>query len=264
MKAPKIRKPTRLERQAYEAMTNGKHAYGTYHKICFHLHTPASHDYTLLETWSAQEYLDATEEQLLALCIEKHVIMPTVTLDDIRLEGLFNEFSSKKQVMSFLLLAESIMLAGIEIILVADHNTILGVDKLEKAIKWLHEAKRSQAYPTILLGIEISCADRNHVVGMFQNTADNQKSITNWIEEHLIDEVDGVFATSIDALNFVRSLGGIGYLAHLNTSDIFKKGTFSGGFKKHLFDSITLKYVGLSNIEELSRIEESITKSTNK
>ena len=258
MKAPKIRKPTRLEKQAYEAITGGKPHYGVYHKSCFHLHTPVSHDYRLLETWSDKQYQEATDEQLLALCIERHVIMPMVTLDDIRLEGDFKGFSSKKEVMSFLLLADSIMLAGIEIVLVADHNTILGVDKLEKAIKWLHETKKAQIYPAVLLGIEISCADRNHVVGMFQNTQDNRKAITNWIEEHLIDVIDGVFVTSIDALDFIRSLGGIGYLAHINTSDILKSGTFSGGFKKRLFDSITLKYIGLSDVEELNRMETSI------
>lgn len=258
MRAPKIRKPTQLEKSAYEAITGGKQYYGNYHKSCFHLHTPMSYDYKLLESWDEKQYQEATDEQLLALCVERHVIMPTVVLDDIRLDGPFEGFSSKKQLMSFLLLADSIATAKIEIVLVADHNSILGVEKLEKAMKWIHEIKKTPIYPTIMLGVEISCADRNHVVGMFPNTPKKIDKINTWISEHLISEEDGVFVTSIDTLEFIHSIGGIGYLAHINTLDILKSGTFSGGFKKKLFNSNMLKFVGLSDAEEIDRMAERI------
>ena len=253
MIAAKIRKPTRLEKQAYEAITGGKRHYGVYHKSCFHLHTPVSHDYKLLEAWDAKQYKEATAEELLALTIERHVVMPMVTLEDIRLEGEFRCFETKKQALSFLLLADSIMLAEIEIVLVADHNKICGVDKLEAAIKWVYETKKYCVYPTVILGVEISCADKNHVVGMFSNTAASQTAIQEWIQGHIIDEEDGVFVTSIDALDFIHSIGGIGYIAHINTSDILKSGTFSGGFKKRLLDTHSLKYVGVSDVDAIDR-----------
>lgn len=253
MIAAKIRKPTRLEKQAYDAITGGKRHYGVYHKSCFHLHTPVSHDYKLLESWDAKQYKEATAEELLALSIERRVVMPMVTLEDIRLEDDFGCFETKKQALSFLLLADSIMLSKIEIVLVADHNTICGVDKLEAAIKWVYETKKYCVYPTVILGVEISCADRNHVVGMFSNTTANQAAIKKWIRDHIIDEEDGVFVTSIEALDFIHNIGGIGYIAHINTSDILKSGTFSGGFKKMLFDSHSLKYVGVSDVDAIDR-----------
>lgn len=255
MKSPSIRKPTSKEKKAYEAITKGKISYGTYHKTCFHLHTPVSYDYRLFSEWDDKQFESATAHDLLQMCIDHQVVINTVTLDDIVLENELNCFENKKELLAYLLLAEKIRLAQIEIILVADHNTIHGVDKLRAAVRWIHNAKRYRVYPTVLLGIEISCADKNHVVAMFDDTPENRSRLNIWLRENLIDFKEGVFVTSLDVLSFIKSANGIGYIAHINTSGILKKDTFSGGFKKRLLDSSLLKYAGLSDINKRDQTE---------
>ena len=255
MKAAKIRKPTKKEKRAYDAITGGKKHYGKYHKCCFHLHTPVSYDYSLLGEWNADQYKDASAQQILEKCIERRVIINTITLDDVKVEGELSCYDSQKELLSYLLLANSLLAAGIEIVLVSDHNTIRGVDKLKAAIKWVQHAKRYNTFPLVILGVEISCADRNHVVGMFDDTSENRKAIDEWLNNHLIDIKDGVFVTSIDALEFIRKCGGIGYIAHINSSEILKRDTFSGGFKKRLLSSSLLRFVGLSDISKQEQTE---------
>lgn len=255
MKSPSIRKPTSKEKKAYEAITKGKISYGIYHKTCFHLHTPVSYDYRLFSEWDDKQFESATAHDLLQMCIDHQVVINTVTLDDIVLENELNCFENKKELLAYLLLAEKIRLAQIEIILVADHNTIHGVDKLRAAVRWIHNAKRYRVYPTVLFGIEISCADKNHVVAMFDDTPENRSRLNIWLRENLIDFKEGVFVTSLDVLSFIKSANGIGYIAHINTSGILKKDTFSGGFKKRLLDSSLLKYAGLSDINKRDQTE---------
>lgn len=258
MKAAEIRKPTKKEKQAYEAITGGKKSYGIYHKCCFHLHTPVSYDYSLIGDWDSDRYKDSSAQDILDKCIERHVVINTITLDDVKVEGDLGCYDDQKQLLSYLLLADSLMASGIEAILISDHNTIQGIDKLKTAIKWVRDVKRYNIFPVVMLGIEISCADRNHVVGMFDDTTENRKAIAEWLHDHLIDIKDGVFVTSIDALEFIKKCGGIGYIAHINTSDILKKDTFSGGFKKRLLDSGLLRFVGLSDISKQEQIAKDL------
>lgn len=258
MKAEKVRKPSKKEKRAYEAVTGGKKSYGIYHKCCFHLHTPASYDYSLLSDWDAEQYKTASAQTILEKCIERNAVIDTIKLEDVKLEGELSCYDNQKELLSYLLLADSLLVAGIEVILVADHNTIRGIDKLLKAIKLVKKVKYYNIFPLIMLGVEISCADRNHVVGMFNDTEANRNTVSEWIEEHLIDIKDGVFVTSIEALSFIKKCGGIGYIAHINSSDILKSGTFSGGFKKKLFDNSLLRFVGLSDLSKRERIEKEL------
>lgn len=258
MRAAEIRKPTKKEKRAYEAITGGKKNYGKYHKCCFHLHTPVSYDYSLLSEWNADQYRDASAQHILEVCIEHHVVMNTITLDDVKVEDEFACFDSPKELLSYLLLADSLFSAGIEIVLVADHNTLRGIVKLKAAIKWVQKTKRYNMFPLVMMGVEISCADRNHVVGMFDDTEEKRKAVDAWLNEHLIDIKDGVFVTSIEALEFIKKCGGIGYIAHINSSEILKRNTFSGGFKKRLLSSDSLRFVGLSDISKREQTEKDL------
>lgn len=105
----------------------------------------------------------------------------------------------------------------------ADHQNIAGVPKFKQAIEYLYNMKIRKVYPEVLLGIEISCADRNHVVGVFDNTENVKSDIVSWLELHLFNEVDGSFETSKEVLEFINSEGGIEYIAHLDTSNTFKE-----------------------------------------
>ena len=250
MKAAEIRKPTKKEKRAYEAIVGGKKNYGIYHKCCFHLHTPVSYDYSLLSEWDAERYQGTSAQVILEKCVERHVVINTITLDDVKVEGELGCYDNRKELLSYFLLADSLLAAGIEILLIADHNTIQGIDKLKAAINWVQGIKKYNIFPLVMLGVEISCADRNHVVGMFDDTTENRKAIDAWLNDHLIDIKDGVFATSIDALEFIKKCGGIGYIAHINSSDVLKRDAFSGGFKKRLLDSSLLRFVGLSDVSK--------------
>lgn len=235
--------------RAYEALTKDKVKYGVYHKTCFHVHTPASYDYRMIKDWTDSRYKEATDEELYNLCVNNHVFSKElIKFEDINID--LGHFSSVKEFLSYILLANAIKENNIEIVLVADHNNINGFKKLQIAIKQLFDFKPGETYPVVALGIEISCADRLHVVGIFD---EKQHTITDrinkWLNENLITEKDGTFNTSFEVLNSIEGLGGIGYIAHIDTADIFKEGHFSNGYKKRLFADNCLKIVGTKRYE---------------
>ena len=53
------------QKRAYNAILKKKDSFGTFHKTCFHLHTPASHDYQLLESWSKDDFRKASEQEIM-------------------------------------------------------------------------------------------------------------------------------------------------------------------------------------------------------
>ena len=252
--------PMSDEKAAYEAMKNAKEKFGTFHKSCFHIHTPESYDYKLKGDWSSDGYQSTSDKDLFDLCIEKKVFPDILLFDEITLDNEFQCFSSKKELFAFLLLAETIIGNDIELVLITDHHTIDGVPKLETAINALCKMKKRKVYPEILLGIEISCADKNHIVGIFENNSANITEINRWLDENLLSVKDGSFKTSIEVLEFIKSMDGIGYIAHIDTSDIFNEKYLSGAYKKKLFSDNVLQMVGISNNERINYIKNKIKK----
>ena len=254
-------KPSKDQIAAYEAITKQKETYGKFHKTCFHIHTPESYDYCFLAEWKdTEKYKKSSEDDILQICIDEKVIPKTFSLEDIVLEGDYACYSSKKELLSFIMLADVIVKNEIEIVVVSDHHTIAGVNKLRVAIKEICKSKKHTVYPEVLCGIEISCADKNHVVGIFD---DRDKStvaqIKKWLSEKLLSIEEGSFETSLEVLSFINSINGIGYIAHINTSDIFKKEKYlSGAYKTKLFSDKVLNIIGLSNIETYDLIKDKI------
>lgn len=246
------------EKAAYETMKNRREKFGTFHKSCFHIHTPESHDYKLLGNWSCTYYQSVSDKQIFDICIDKKVFPEVLTLDSITLEDARSCYNSKKELLSYLLLAEAIMFNDIEIVLVTDHHTIGGFTKLKTAIDELYKMKKRKVYPEVLLGIEISCADKNHVVGIFENNRSTIDEINQWLSDNLLSIEDGTFETSVKVLEFINSLNGIGYIAHIDTSDIFKENYLSGAYKKKLFSDTVLQLVGLSDYKKLQSIKKYI------
>ena len=213
------------EQDAYNAIKQRKDKFGTFHKMCLHVHTPESHDYQLIKCWDKNKFKTATlDREIYELCLERKVFPSVLTIDFFEPSmELFCDYKDRLDVLSFLLLAEELIANNIEIVVVADHHTITGVRKLEKAIEYLYQLKKGKTYPKVILGLEISCADKTHVVGIFDNTFFNEVAINNWLQEHLLNLEDGSFETSMHVLQFINSIGGIGYIAHLDESDIFKE-----------------------------------------
>ena len=160
----------------YEKMTGVKTKYGTYHKTLFHLHTPASHDYKLLDNWKHEDYLNATEDYLIDLCSERKVAPTKDFLSETKLDEDRVIYASRKEWLAYLLIANELIKNDYEIVVVTDHNNINGVEKLRVAISNLKSAFISHKYPTVLFGVEISCADKLHVVGIF----DDEKASDLW------------------------------------------------------------------------------------
>ncbi len=252
--------PMSDEKTAYETIKNMKEKFGTFHKSCFHIHTPASYDYKLLNNWSVTDYMSASDQDIFDICIKRKVFPELLTLDSITLDDARSCYCNKKEMLSYMLLAEMIIANDIEVVLVSDHHTVNGVGKLRTAIDELCKMRKRNVYPEVLLGIEISCADKNHVVGIFEDSQTTIDKIKSWLTDNLLSVEAGTFETSIRVLEFIKSINGIGYLAHLDTSDIFKEKFSSGAYKKKLFSDKVLQLVGLTDYKKLNNIKNHIQK----
>lgn len=127
---------------AYNAICGAKKNYGKYHKSIFHLHTPESYDYTLKKAWSTNEYRSKNESDIIQLCIDENIFPKEFSFFDFELNNELEIFSSLKEFFSFVLLGNALLENGIEIVVVSDHNSIGGIKKLEKTIKYLSDAKK--------------------------------------------------------------------------------------------------------------------------
>lgn len=250
-----IRKPYPRELNAFNAIKKHKNKFGVYHKTCFHVHTPASYDYKLFGDWDNNRFSESSVNEIWNECVSKGIFNKYFTLELIQNDTYCLDYTDAKEYLSYLILAQSIIRNKIELVLVTDHNTISGVEKLRLSLKRLCNMKGNIFFPQVVLGIEISCADKNHIVGIFNKSNENTAKINTWLSENLLSEKDGSYETSVKVLEFIESLNGIGYIAHIDTSDIFKDSYLSGAYKKKLFSNKRLKLIGLSKYENKGKIK---------
>ncbi|AGA67860.1 putative ATPase [Desulfitobacterium dichloroeliminans LMG P-21439] len=260
MEASFIKKALNDEKAAYEAIKQRKEKFGVFYKTCFHVHTPESYDYKLKNDWDKNRYIASTDQEIFELCIRRNVFPSVLKIEDFEPIGVFCDYNSRKEVLSFLLLAEELIVKDVEIVVVSDHHTIQGVPKLEIAIKHLCQMKNRNTYPEVILGVEISCADKNHVVGVFESSDENNRMINNWLKDNLLNIEEGTYETSREVLQFINSFGGIGYLAHLDTSNVFKEQFLNRAYKQKLFSNETLHLVGLSDYNNHGYIKSRVMK----
>ncbi|MDD4437402.1 MAG: chromosome segregation protein SMC [Tissierellia bacterium] len=247
------------EKAAYEAIKYRKEKFGIFYKTCFHVHTPESYDYKLMVHWDQGRYKSSSDQEIFEICIDRKVFPNVLNIEYFEPTGIFDGYKSRKEVLSFLLLAEELIAKGIEIVVVSDHHTIEGVPKLELAIKHLCEMRKRHTYPEVILGVEISCADKNHVVGVFEKTNENKQVVNKWLEDNLLNIEEGSFETSREVLQFISYVGGIGYIAHLDTSNTFKEKRFlSSAYKQKLFSDEALHFIGLSDYNNLNYIRSKL------
>ncbi|PFW71796.1 hypothetical protein COL30_24535, partial [Bacillus pseudomycoides] len=69
----------------------------------------------------------------------------------------------------------------------------------------------------LFLGVEISCADKNHVVGIFDEA--NYENVMDFLERFVITENDGTCDHSLTIIRAIADIGGLPYIAHINSSD---------------------------------------------
>ena len=238
--------------KAYEHIKKTRDNFGFPRKSIFHIHTPASHDYKLMENLGTDGYKKISEKELEDIIYERSIIPLINGKRDVKFGGDFDIFESKKEIYAFLLLANELLINQYEIAVVTDHNTFEGIDKLKICIHHLKKLKAKYNVETILFrGIEISCAEKLHVVAILDDDKNNEEEVIKWLDEKLISEKDGVYVTSLEVMDFFSSLGAITYIAHIYSSNINKDKFLSGAYKKKLFSSENTRIVGLKNKNQI-------------
>ena len=127
---------------------------------------------------------------------------------------------------NYLMLLDEVILQGIEIIAITDHNTFSGYNKLINYAKETRAIKEKYKSVLILCGIEITCYS-NHLLAIFNNdfSEENQNQFLHEIgierdsqgtEEAMADEL-GPSAL----LKKIDEYGGIAILAHADTEKGF-------------------------------------------
>jgi len=237
-----------------------------YHKTVIHLHTPASHDYKVLgKKENPKEWLFTKYNQTEILNISnKRNLFRFDSLNEEYFEELANRdslFSSFKELLCYLMIADDLYKKQIELAVITDHNSIKGYKKLKDAVRILKKGWKDSdsIIPSIQLGIEMSCGDVLHVVGIFDDSKDTIENIEKFLNENLVSEKEGTYLPSWEVMNSFRNLGGISYVAHFNTSDVLnKKGTYSGAYKQKLLSNENMSIVGLSKLDTLEGLKKKL------
>lgn len=94
-----MKEPMSDEQSAYYAIKQQKEKFGTFHKTCFHVHTPESYDYKLMINWDPSRYKISSDQEIFEICIERKVFPNVLKIEDFEPIGSFDEYNSRKEVM---------------------------------------------------------------------------------------------------------------------------------------------------------------------
>ena len=258
--------------RAYRVISGGKNKFGSYRKTLFHVHTPESYDYRLFVKWkelSESDWNNLTIDDYMKE-VKNQEIFPDEFFQTAKDDRVLYEnydtygFNSEKEKISFLTLVQSLYNENISVVVVSDHDTISGIKKLKTAIKLVSELSQDKhkEYIEVINGVEISRADRVHVLIAFP---DNKfKSIQEWLDYNLMSVKEGSFKSSLEILDTFIHRDCLAYIAHINSSDVFKEGHFSNAYKKKLFSKAYTKFIGVSNPEKITSVSNYLAKFLNK
>jgi DNA-cytosine methyltransferase len=244
----------------YDIVLNSRKKYGELKKCELHLHTPASYDYRFI---SGKEYKKLKVEDILIVS-EKNKYLSSEAVNDIRgnMEFYLKEdykdilrkqdkpFDSFKEYLAYMNIAHKLYSEGIEVVVISDHNTIKGYNKLKHAIEEYYKSiikkdrQKTQKQIDLFLGVEISCSDKNHLVTIFESKQFD--ILQKYLEDIILSEEDGTYIDSRKIIEDVSKLGGIAYLAHINTSDLLG----NNAYKNRLFNTKNLKGIGINDVSK--------------
>ena len=206
-------------KSAYNELKTKKDNSGKFYKTLFHIHTPQSHDYSLLEEWNYSEYHKKSDNDIYEVAKNKIKGIDCLKISDIKEDSLKYGYSNYKEYLSYSILANELYLQEIGCVIVSDHNPSKGSKKWEKSIELLKSIYPNNIYPHVFNGVEISCADKLHVVVVFDNK--RTELVENWLKNNIIDEKSGTYETSLNVLRYFSEKGLFCYIAHINSSDLF-------------------------------------------
>lgn len=233
--------------ELYNQIKKEKVKYGEYLKGTFHIHTPASYDYAVSERFDNIKQI--TDEDIFSLCceLEEAFAKAHSCMDDVSVP---ENFDSKREYLSFMALALKIIKEKLNYVIVSDHNTKEGCLKLETAIRIASTGRKLNPYPQVIYGVEISCADKNHVVVIYNHkSADAADMITTWLEDEIMSLQDGCYHTSQEVLSTFQGEEFISYIAHINTSNTFNSEFFSNAYRKALLLEGEICNIGVNSPE---------------
>ena len=255
---------TKMHKKAieiYESLMQSDRKSGSFHKGVFHIHTPASHDYRLFGSDSeGSKWSDYTIDKIYDRCCEIDDVfrISFPTLESTEQLYVKNIYTTQKECLAYICLALRILSLDIDYVVATDHNTITGSQKLQHALNVYPSPKEQKRHVNVIHGVEISCADRVHVVVIYDgNNQQHKNAIEKWLIENRVSEEDGVILTSLDVLRyFIKDVGLIAYIAHINTSRIFNDEFLTRQYKKGLFEQNEFSLIGVNDekyIENTSR-----------
>lgn len=222
-----------------------------FHKIVLHVHSPESHDYLPLSEnpHDESEQRVWTFEQLHDYGVQHNFWESTFQLTD---DSETKTFSSPEEHIAFLLLIAKLVKENVEGFALTDHNTFGGYPKAVAAMRE-YKTLREQSI-SITQGIEISCADSIHVIGIFDKKS-RVSEFQDWLNQNLVSVESGVFQTSYAVLKKITDLHGIAYPAHLNTAPLFgKDNAYSSAYKQKLLTLPELKVYGIKTLDSIHEL----------
>ncbi|MCU6791910.1 hypothetical protein OB236_07205 [Paenibacillus sp. WQ 127069] len=246
----------------YRQITQETRRIGDLKKCEFHIHTPVSHDYQLIE---GSLYKRLAEEEVINYAWEinyfnneqrEHMLNHVeagLFKSEVYLKNLASTpYESFKEYLAYKLIAHSLYIKNIEVAIISDHNTILGYHKLNAAISEYFierykgkEEKRKCIH--LMLGVEITCSEQIHLIGLFDSNMHRQ--VQKLIDDNIISAESGTYETCLSMLMKIKEIGGMGYIAHINSTEI----RTTGLYKQTLFGHPDLNIIGLTNKETYQR-----------
>lgn len=262
-------------KEIYTNLEDSRKKYGELYKFEIHLHTPASDDYQIEQVEEKEKrvfYKDRSVEWILEYAYRINMLDKNTYEEYLKnyqegvygndymniLRGVGLDYKDFKEYFTYYMITYKLFLEKIEGVIIADHNTIDGYDKLNNMINYCYlNAFRNLEKKDIwlILGVEISCSDGNHVVAIFDKK--NRNTVETFMDKYVVldnsSDFSGTIEHSLSIINKVNDIGGKAYIAHINTSK-FKNAT--GMYKKQLFNSSLFDLIGVTN--ESYRIESTI------
>jgi len=217
----------------------------------------------LEETGDGRQLKDFSKEELI------DIFSQTDVFNREQITDYWNQRYFDEVTLPYYIIAAHLIKNDVELVVISDHNTISGFEQLGRAVEDLHNLSavcKEHKYPEIILGIEISCADKNHVVAIFdKKDRDSVDKLKRYLKDELINESLGTYRTSYEVMQTILEFGGISYIAHANTSSMFTDEKFlSMAYKEKLFKSETTNILGLKEKNQSVNIQQMIRKYTKK
>lgn len=259
----------------YKIIESSRVKYGTLKKCEFHIHTPASFDYRLIpgkkystltinevvDIALSQGYLDEDSKAIL----DQKIIAGEYEGEEYK-KSLSDQdipYDSLKEYLAYQLIAHKLYGESVEVAVISDHNTIEGFFKLKFALveyfqRIIKVSGINKRPIHLFLGIEISCSEQNHLVGIFDENKYEQ--LNRLIDDFIFSKEQGTYETSYNMIEKIIALNGIPYIAHINTSDFIGTGIY----KETLYGSDNLNVLGLTNLSRKSFVLETLSNFTNK